>query len=84
MAVHKTSRYRTQKSPDWRFLLVLRLMIFFVYVALAIILIFWDSIPFTKNYFLSMGSNYRIALGILLIVYAFIRFIRLIPKKDEE
>ncbi|MES2485888.1 MAG: hypothetical protein V4581_08060 [Bacteroidota bacterium] len=84
MERNRSSRYRTQKSPDWRFLFVLRLLILIVFLGFAVILLFWDSLPFSENYMLSMPVNYRYAMGVVIIVYAIIRFVRLMPKKNEE
>jgi len=84
MDIRRSSRYRTQKSPDWRFLFVLRLLILIVFLSFAITLFFWDSLPFSKNYELTMPVKYRYAMAVLIVVYAIIRFVRLMPKKDEE
>ena len=63
---------RVQKSPKVRFLLVLGIVFFLIYFVLGIAVIFW------KNFPIKMAMPYRIAFGVLLIVYAFFRFIRLI------
>lgn len=63
---------RVQKSPKVRFLLVLGIVFFLIYFVLGIAVIFW------KNFPIEMAMPYRIAFGVLLIVYAFFRFIRLI------
>jgi len=41
-------------------------------------------IVFGKQIPLQMKPSYRIAFGILLIVYSFIRFIRILNTKDEQ
>jgi len=73
----KKSRYDTQKSPIQRFLFVLGIVFFLLYLALGFMIIFSDRIP------LNMTYNGRLMLGILLIVYAFFRFIRLLQKNRE-
>jgi len=66
---------RIQKSPKGRFLHVLGIVFFLIYFVLGLIIIFWEEFPIV------MEHRYRIAFGILLIVYSFLRFIRLIQKK---
>ncbi len=64
-------KYNLQKkSPQQRFLLVIGMLFFVVYLVLGIIIIFWESFP------IEMEPRYRIAFGILLIVYSLIRFTR--------
>jgi uncharacterized membrane protein (DUF485 family) len=60
-----------QKSPQQRFLFIFGLIILLFYFALGVLLIFWKDIPF------EIQPTYRILFGILLIVYAIIRFFRL-------
>ena len=59
-----------KKSPKERFLLVIGLLFFLVYLVLGLAVIFWKELP------LAMEFKYRIALGVLLIVYSIIRFQR--------
>ncbi|HRN98745.1 MAG TPA: hypothetical protein PLA69_05455 [Flavobacterium sp.] len=61
-----------KKSPKQRFLLVIGILFFLVYLFLGLMIIFWKSLP------LEMEFRYRVALGVVLIVYAIIRFLRLI------
>lgn len=61
-----------QKSPTKRFLFVLGLAMFAFYFALGLFIIFWKDFP------LALTTTYRILFGVLLIVYSFIRFVRLI------
>lgn len=67
----KRQSQETQKSPLKRFLFVLGMVFFLLYFALGLTLIFWKEIP------LSITYNGRLAFGILLIAYAFFRFVRL-------
>jgi uncharacterized membrane protein (DUF485 family) len=60
-----------KKSPNERFLLVLGIVLFLLYFVMGIIIIFWKNFPFR------IDTQYRIAFGVLLIVYSFLRFVRL-------
>jgi uncharacterized membrane protein (DUF485 family) len=66
-----------EKSLRERFLLVIGILFFMLYFVLGLLIIFMDDFPF------DMGMNYRLAFGILLIVYAFIRFIRIINDNKD-
>lgn len=59
-----------EKSLKERFLLVIGLLFFLLYFVLGMIVIFW------KNFPILMKPNYRIAFGVILIVYSFLRFLR--------
>lgn len=65
-----------KKSLKERFLLVIGVLFFVVYFVLGLFIIFMDKFP------LDMKREYRIAFGILLITYSFIRFVRFI--KDNK
>lgn len=67
-----------KKSPKQRFLLVIGIFFFLVYLFLGLAVIFWESLP------LAMEYKYRVALGILLIVYALIRFYRFYKSETSE
>ena len=67
-----------KKSLSERFLLVLRMLFFVIYLVLGITLIFWKSFP------IYMETKYRIAMGILLIVYAILRFFRFFNTNKED
>ncbi len=71
------SQYKKQKSPQQRFLFVLGLLFFLIYLALGLIIIFWKTIPLNISY------HGRLAFGALLIIYAFIRFVRLLKRNRE-
>jgi len=66
-----------QKSPQQRFLFIFGLVILLFYLALGVLLIFWKDIPF------DIQPTYRVAFGLLLIVYAVIRFFRLNKQTDR-
>jgi len=67
-----------QKSPQQRFLFILGAVMFLFYMVLGGLLIFGSQL---LN---EIQPMYRIMLGCLLIVYALIRFLRLINQKPEE
>lgn len=66
-----------KKSLKERFLLVLGILFFLVYLVLGLMIMFWKKLP------LDIEPNYRYAFGALLIVYSAIRFLRLINSKTE-
>ena len=65
-----SERNEMKKSPKERFLLIIGILFFLVYLVLGLIVIFWKEFP------LDLQPTYRMAFGILLIVYAFLRFLR--------
>lgn len=71
------TKKRVQKSPKVRFLLVLGIFFFLIYFVLGLAVIFWKKFP------IDLQPMYRIAFGVLLIVYAFFRFIRLIQNNKS-
>lgn len=66
-----------KKSLIERFLLVITILVFLGYFFLGMMVIFWDKFPF------DMQMQYRIALGVVLIVYAIIRFFRVYNANKE-
>ncbi|GGG80571.1 hypothetical protein GCM10007415_11290 [Parapedobacter pyrenivorans] len=60
-----------QKSPAKRFLSVLGLFMFGLYLVLGLVVIFWKDFP------LELDRTYRVLFGVLLVVYSFFRFVRL-------
>lgn len=65
-----------KKSLKERFLLVIGVLLFLVYLVLGLIVIFWKEMP------ISMPTAYRIAFGVILIVYSFVRFLRFFKSND--
>jgi len=59
-----------KKSLNQRFLLVIRMLFFLIYLTFGLAVIFWKQLP------LNLTQPYKIALGLRLIVYAFFRFLR--------
>lgn len=66
-----------KKSLKERFLLVLGILFFLIYLVLGLIVMFWKKLP------LDMEPKYRYAFGILLIVYSGIRFLRFFNSNTE-
>lgn len=66
-----------QKSLQQRFLFFVGLVMLLFYLFLGIFLIFWEDIPF------EIEKTYRILFGVLLIVYAVLRFGRLLKQSDN-
>ena len=66
-----------QKSPQQRFLFILGLVMFTFYIIFGGMLILWSDMP------VPLERQYRVMLGCLLIVYAAIRFVRLIKQEDN-
>jgi cytochrome c biogenesis protein CcdA len=67
-----------QKSPQQRFLFILGLVMFAFYMVFGVGLIVWKDLP------VDIQPTYRILLGVILIVYGVIRFVRLINQKEED
>ncbi len=73
--------YFKQKSPQQRFLFILGLTMMLIYLGVGIVVIFFgDLINLDPERF---PQKYRIAFGVVLIVYAAIRFSRIISKKES-
>jgi hypothetical protein len=67
-----------KKSLIERFLLIITVLVFLSYFFLGIMVIFWSKFPF------DIAMRYRIALGIVLIVYSVIRFFRFYNVNNNE
>ena len=66
-----------KKSLIERFLLIITVLVFLAYFFLGLMVIFWNKFPF------KMQMEYRIALGVVLIVYSIIRFFRVYNSNKE-
>ncbi|WP_113663616.1 hypothetical protein [Pedobacter nanyangensis] len=71
-----------QKSPQQRFLFILGVAMIFIFCALAVVVMFWGELLNLDP--LKFPQKYRIAFGIVLIVYATIRFFRIIRDHRTE
>jgi uncharacterized membrane protein (DUF485 family) len=69
-----------QKSPQQRFLFILGVVMMVVYLGIGIVVIFFSELLYIDPD--KFPANYRIAFGVLLIIYAVIRFSRLLNKKE--
>ena len=49
-----------------------------IYLTFGLVIIFWKEFP------IKLSPNYRIALGILFIVYGAFRFSRLIKSENDN
>jgi hypothetical protein len=66
-----------KKSLKERFLLVIGILFFLVYLVLGLFIIFM------KNFPMDLQPGYRIAFGVVLIVYSFFRFLRIINDNKD-
>ena len=67
-----------KKSLKQRFLLFIGILFLMIYLTLGVILIFWTKFP------IRMETQYRIALGCLLIVYGTFIFWRLLKTNSDD
>jgi hypothetical protein len=67
-----------KKSLNQRFLLFIGILFFLIYLTFGIVLIFWTTFP------VRLQPKYRVALGVLLIVYGFFRFYRNLNSSIDE
>lgn len=75
--IQKFANNFRKKSLNERFLLFIGMLFFLIYLTLGLIVIFWDRLP------LRLPKPYRIAFGVLLIVYSLIRFLRFFNSNKE-
>jgi len=71
-------RENQQKSPQKRFLFILGSVMFVFYFVLGLTILFWEDIP------LNLSRTYRIVFGSFLIMYSFLRMVRLIQTRRDE
>lgn len=67
-----------KKSLKERFLLFIGMLFFLCYFILGCMIMFIKSIP------LNIPQKWRYVLGIVLIIYSFIRFLRLMKSNNDE
>jgi hypothetical protein len=67
-----------EKSLTRRFLLILGVVTLICVFGLGAMIIFWDKIP------LDLSKSQKILFGSLIIVYAVLRFSRLLKKRPDE
>ena len=66
-----------KKSLKERFLLVIGILFFLIYLTFGLMVIFWEKLP------LNMSDNYRTILGVVIICYSFLRFLRFFNKNKD-
>lgn len=71
-------RENQQKSPQKRFLFILGSVMFVFYFVLGLTILFWEDIP------LNLSRTYRIVFGSFLIMYSFLRMVRLIQTRRDD
>jgi len=72
------SNNNRQKSLKRRFLLILGITAFICFCSLGIMIIFWDKM--LPNF----PKTQKIVFGIIIIIYAVLRFSRLIKRGQDE
>ena len=72
-----------QKSLKQRFLFILGLFFFVLFLCLGFVFIFWDNISGLNQLESKINSQQRLYFGVLLVVYGTYRFLKLMNKKDE-
>lgn len=72
-----------QKSPIQRFLFILGLFLFLLFLSIGIVFIFWDSFSGLNQLETKINSQQRFYFGVLLVVYGIYRFLKLMNKKVE-
>lgn len=84
MNIERNTHKKDQKSLLERFLLIIAILFFLLYFVLGAGIIFWERFFPEADFPLDMEMNYRIAFGILLIVYAFYRGVRIYNKANNS
>ncbi|OWP83339.1 hypothetical protein EH230_13335 [Flavobacterium columnare] len=72
----KYSNKQEKKSLQERFLLVLGVFFFCMYLCMGLMVLFWDRLIEQ----LPLSNSYRITLGVAIVIYGFFRFIRYFKK----
>lgn len=67
-----------KKSLKERFLFVIGMCFFLLYLVLGLLIIFWNALP------LAMSGNFRLLFGVVLIVYASLRFVRFFNSNTDS
>jgi len=69
---------KRQKSLQRRFLLILGVAAFICFCCLGLMIIFWDRmLP-------NIAKTQKIIIGVVIIIYAFVRFSRILKKDENE
>jgi cytochrome c biogenesis protein CcdA len=70
--LNNSTENKEKKSLKERFFLVIGMVFFLVYLVMGLTIIFWKNFPY------DMKPGYRIVFGVVLIVYSFFRFYRIV------
>jgi hypothetical protein len=70
--LNNSTENKEKKSLKGRFFLVIGMVFFLAYLVMGVTIIFWKNFPY------AMKPGYRIAFGVVLIVYSFFRFYRIV------
>lgn len=84
MIDRRNTEDKEKKSLLERFLLILGFLFFMLYFVLGMGIIFWEKFYPSKEFPLNMEMKYRVAFGLLLIVYAFYRATRFYTKAKNS
>lgn len=84
MTYQRKTHKKDQKSLLERFLLIIGILFFLLYFVLGTGIIFWEYLVPEKPFPLDMEMKFRIAFGVLLIVYAFYRATRFYHKNNNS
>ena len=71
---------REQKSPPRRFLLILGFALFICITTFGLMILFWDKLAIATG----ISPYYRIAFGVLCIIYGILRSARLLRKEPND
>jgi Kef-type K+ transport system membrane component KefB len=75
--LNNSTENKEKKSLKERFFLVIGMVFFVAYLAMGLTIIFWKNFPY------DMKPGYRIAFGVVLIIYSFFRFYRIINDNKD-
>lgn len=70
--LNNSTENKEKKSLKERFFLVIGMVFFLAYLVMGLTIIFWKNFPY------DMKPGYRIAFGVVLIIYSFFRFYRIV------
>jgi predicted ferric reductase len=75
--LNNSTENKEKKSLKERFFLVIGMVFFLAYFAMGLTIIFWKNFPY------EMKPVYRIAFGIVIVLYSFFRFYRIINDNKD-
>jgi undecaprenyl pyrophosphate phosphatase UppP len=75
--LNNATENKEKKSLKERFFLVIGMVFFLAYLAMGVTIIFWKNFPY------AMKPVYRIAFGIVIVLYSFFRCYRIINDNKD-